>query len=356
MKREINFALIHLCAALVWSLVVTMSATAQAVDRRGVVADLGDQAGKAARAISQPATTTTLMEKGEPAETLLDWYAAFSSSREDEPKLTYVDGYPALIFSINLDGEYQRGVAIDLGGGKVLLHQTTDREVSDEFLGEAVKPFLKEALSAAQTYVSQGLECNCVLWARSQAPSLPTGLTYYSGKLAIINHRFARVGSVAIHNTGNSIGHVSVVRNVAVNHDGSLNVTIQEANYTSCQITWRTGTPEALKIQGYFDPAYRPSESAPRLDSISPTSGVVGRQITITANGLGFDARSVRVIVLGSGCSSFGSCIVPNNVLTERSSTRIRAPITINNPGTYHIYLSNSASGKTSNGKKVTIY
>jgi hypothetical protein len=202
------------------------------------------------------------------------------------------------------------------------------------------------------------LQGNCVLYARSQVSTLPTGLTYYQAKLNIINHRFPTVGSVAVMPAPGSLaqyGHVAVVRNVVIRPDGGLSITIEESNYGDCAITKRTKTPEERNIQGYFDPKYPSGQSSPRLDSISPSSGPAGKQFYITAGGDGFDDSSAQGMIYGGWCDAFGKCAVPNNVITGKSSTSLQIPVTIGTPGTYTLYIFNSATGKTSNGKPFTI-
>jgi len=94
------------------------------------------------------------------------------------------------------------------------------------------------------------LACNCVLWARSQVPSLPMGLTTLAQKKAIINSQVPTVGSVAICDVGTQYGHVSVVRKVV----SDSVITVEQANYTPCKITWATGTRKQLGgIIGYLD-------------------------------------------------------------------------------------------------------
>ena len=202
------------------------------------------------------------------------------------------------------------------------------------------------------------LQGNCVLYARSQVPSLPTGLTTFQGNLNIINHRFPRQGSVAVMPAPGSLaayGHVSVVRQVAVRSDGGLKLTVDESNYGDCAITRRTITPEQRNIQGYFDPAYPSGQSSPKLDSVTPSNGPVGKQFIITANGSGFDSGNVQAIILGGWCDAFNKCAVPTAAITNRSSNSIQIPVTLNSPGTYRLYVFNSGAGKTSNGKPVTV-
>jgi hypothetical protein len=205
---------------------------------------------------------------------------------------------------------------------------------------------------------SNTLQGNCVLYARSQVPSLPTGLTYYQAKLNIINHRFPTVGSVAVMPAPGTLaqyGHVAVVRSVAIRTDGTLQLTVQESNYGDCAISTRTVTPESRSIQGYFDPRYPSGQSSPKLDSALPSSGTAGQQFYVTATGTGFEASSAQGMILGGWCNSFGKCSIPNNVMPIKSSTSLKIPITLSSPGKYMLYIFNSASGKTSNGKPITI-
>ena len=104
---------------------------------------------------------------------------------------------------------------------------------------------------------------NCVKYARQEVPSLPAiDLTYYSAKQSIINHRFPRVGSVAVMPVSGSVyGHLAVVRSVAVNSNGTLTLGIDETNWGTCYPTRRYVTPESRNIEGYFDPAYPSGQS-----------------------------------------------------------------------------------------------
>ncbi|MCA2880064.1 MAG: CHAP domain-containing protein [Pseudanabaena sp.] len=93
--------------------------------------------------------------------------------------------------------------------------------------------------------------CNCVLYAKQQVPSLPTGLWTLQDKIRIINSRQPSVGAVAIiDNKVNRWGHVAVVRKI--NPNGTI--TIQESNWGGCGIRFRTNTPARLNILGYFKP------------------------------------------------------------------------------------------------------
>lgn len=213
-------------------------------------------------------------------------------------------------------------------------------------------------LANSQGCDSNTVQGNCVKYARTQVALPQTDLTYYEAKQKIINHRFPTVGSAAVMPAPGTLakyGHVGVVRNVKLRADGGIELTVQESNYGDCAISTRTVTPESRSIQGYFDPRYPSGQSAPRIDSVDPTSGPAGKQFYITATGVGFDATSARGMVYGGWCDAFGKCAIPTDVITERSSTNLKIPVTITTPGTYTLYVFNSAAGKTSNGKPITI-
>lgn len=199
-------------------------------------------------------------------------------------------------------------------------------------------------------------KCNCVLYARSQVSKLPTGLTDWSGKLSVINHLFPRVGSVAVIDVGNDVGHVAVVENVSVNSaDGSLKVSIIESNFRNCQITRRSGSMDYLRIRGFFDPGYSKGSSFPQVDRVSKDSTKTGQSTAIDFIGSGFDANSVRAVVLGGWCDTFNKCVVPTNVMTNRSSNQVTVPMILNQTGTYTVYLFNANNGMSSNGVKIYV-
>jgi hypothetical protein len=88
---------------------------------------------------------------------------------------------------------------------------------------------------------------NCVLYARCKVPSLPTGLTTYASKLAIIRTQTASVGRVAICQTSSTYGHVAVVVGVT-----GTTIRLRESNYCGATISERSGTKSALNIKGYY--------------------------------------------------------------------------------------------------------
>lgn len=197
---------------------------------------------------------------------------------------------------------------------------------------------------------SNNIACNCVLYARSKVSSLPSGLNTQADKARIINSRFPKVGTIAIH----SINHVSYVERTEVASDGTIRITLREANYQACQITSRSGTASQLGIIGYFDPAFSAGNTPPEVTSATPTSFRAGTQ-SITFSGRGFDAGSVQVVVLGGACSTWGRCVIPTSVITNRSSNRMTAPFTINGRGRYTAYIFNSREGRSSNGISITV-
>ena len=109
-------------------------------------------------------------------------------------------------------------------------------------------------LCPAKVGAAGNIACDCVLYARSIVPSLPYGLFTQKDKARIINANTPKAGYVAIH----SYNHVSVLTHVdavPLPLGGvSIIVTLTEANFVSCKITTRKGTPAQLGIVGYFRP------------------------------------------------------------------------------------------------------
>jgi surface antigen len=63
------------------------------------------------------------------------------------------------------------------------------------------------------------------------------------------------VGSVAIMNVGAPYGHVGIVTAVKKDTRGQVtSITINEANYSACKLSTRSGLPSSLKVTGYFKP------------------------------------------------------------------------------------------------------
>ena len=83
-----------------------------------------------------------------------------------------------------------------------------------------------------------------------------------------------------------------------------------------------------------------------------PSTPIAGQQFIARLDGTGFDPNTIQVLVTGQNCSP---CIINNNVLSNKSSTRVDAPFTLNNPGTYQISVRNGSSGAPSNGLPLTV-
>lgn len=90
---------------------------------------------------------------------------------------------------------------------------------------------------------------NCVLYARCRQPRLPSGLTYWSDKVARINSRSPRRGCVAMIPTSSAYGHVAFVNGVSGGR-----ISIDEGNWPSGRCGQRSGTPAALNVRGYWCP------------------------------------------------------------------------------------------------------
>jgi hypothetical protein len=145
-----------------------------------------------------PVTTTTILTKSNPLQPIDEWFEQYAGVEEvAAPQDAIMEGYRAVTFYTVIDGKLQRAFALDLGDGRVVVHITTDRRNNNEKMLEGAKEVINLALQTSTT--TTNIACNCVAYARSQVPSLPSiDLTSWSAKLSIINHRFPRVPSVAV--------------------------------------------------------------------------------------------------------------------------------------------------------------
>ncbi len=91
---------------------------------------------------------------------------------------------------------------------------------------------------------------NCVYRGRCLQPRLPSGLTYWSQKLGIVNSSTPRIGCVAMIYTGSQYGHVAYVSDKHA--DGTI--TIREGNWIGDSCSSRRRTPANLNIRGYWCP------------------------------------------------------------------------------------------------------
>lgn len=208
--------------------------------------------------------------------------------------------------------------------------------------------FSMPSISTAQ----EDVRCNCVLFARQRVPALPSGLFNADDKRRIINSMFPRPGTVAVF----SYNHVAVVTNVQIDTDGSLIVSIDEANYRPCQFGARRGKMSELQIIGFFDPRFSPGNAPPQVRFGSTVSGTARRQFIANIPGSGFDPQSVQLVLMGGNyCTTWGRCTVPTSVIANRTSGSLSGPLTINSPGRYSLYVFNSRDGRSSNAIPVTI-
>ena len=121
--------------------------------------------------------------------------------------------------------------------------------------------FAAPALAAVSTEVIGNFAGECVAYARSRAPRLPSGLWNMADKRKIIKQGAkCKAGSVAIISNG-SVGHVAYVEKC--DRDGKKEgLTITEANWKSGKITKRkTSSSDGLRaaerelgIEGYWQP------------------------------------------------------------------------------------------------------
>jgi hypothetical protein len=118
--------------------------------------------------------------------------------------------------------------------------------------------FATPALAAVTTEVMGNFSGECVAYARSRAPGLPSGLFSMADKRRIINAKKCKAGSVAIIGNG-SVGHVAYVEKC--DRDGKKEgITITEANWKAGKITKRKvssgdglrAAERELGIEGYW--------------------------------------------------------------------------------------------------------
>lgn len=191
------------------------------------------------------------------------------------------------------------------------------------------------------------VECNCVKFARTKIPSLPSGLLTTASKQAIINTLFPRVGSAAIF----SYNHIGVVTNAGINPSGEIIVSLIEANYSPCKIAPRTGTLRELQIVGFFDPAYSPGSSFPQIIQTSTNVISAGQPATVTVAAKGVNTSSIRAVILGgSYCTGFDKCQIPSNAIQAVGSNQYQIPLQLNERANFTLYLFDSSNGKSSNG------
>src|SRR5215213_392157 len=95
-------------------------------------------------------------------------------------------------------------------------------------------------------------------------------------------------------------------------------------------------------------------QSVPSISSISPATVPPG-SFSLTINGSNFNTSTAQIVVTGPNCPTTTSCVVPNGVLTSKTSTRLVGPLTINNLGTYTIHVQNGSGATLSNGASLSV-
>jgi hypothetical protein len=306
---------------------------------------------------------TLIVRKSSSGHSIEEWFAEFFKQRAYivQQEGANANGYNAIVFTAFIDGTWVRGLFVEYGDTLIAQLSTELNKPVDDLASEAKEHF-NDALMAPSTLATTAC-VQCVTYARGIVPTLSSGLFTLSDKKATMNSLFPRgnglktTDAVAVIDAGTAEGHVAVVTGVQVNSDGSLTITISEENWKGCNIIdTRTGTPEALRVLGYFDPAYPSGQSYPKIMSPSSASGVRGQQFWVSLSGIGFDATSMRGVLLGGTyCTTFTACQIPSDLIANKSSSSAKVPLTIGSPGTYRLYIFNSASGKTSNGIKINI-
>jgi RHS repeat-associated protein len=97
-------------------------------------------------------------------------------------------------------------------------------------------------------------------------------------------------------------------------------------------------------------------QPGPVLSKVEPLSPpVAGQQFLARVEGTGFNPNTIQVVALGPGCPNANSCVVNNDVLQGKSSTRIdSAPLKLGE-GTYQIHVRNGSAGALSTGFPLTV-
>ena len=120
--------------------------------------------------------------------------------------------------------------------------------------------FAAPAIAGIQAEVIGNFAGECVAYARSRVPGMPSGLYTMNDKRRMINSNKCKAGSVAVIEYG-SVGHVAVVEKCDREGKKEGN-TITEANWQRGKITKRKASSSdglraaerELRIVGYWKP------------------------------------------------------------------------------------------------------
>ena len=137
--------------------------------------------------------------------------------------------------------------------------------------------------------------------------------------------------------TGKSSGQL--VGPVTINTAGTFTIQVQNGSGT----TLSNGATLTVN-----------APTTPSINSITPTTVTTGT-FSLTINGSSFDTSTVQIVVTGPNCPTSTSCVVPNGVLTSKSSNQIAGPVTINTGGTFNIQVQNGSGGALSNGATLIV-
>src|SRR6185369_11170062 len=124
-------------------------------------------------------------------------------------------------------------------------------------------------------------------------------------------------------------------------------VTINTAGSFTIQVQNGSGTTLSNGATLTVNPA------DPSISTISPTTVTAGT-FSLTINGSNFNSSTARIVVTGPNCPTSTSCVVPNNVLTAKTSSQLVGPVTINTAGSFTIQVQNG-TGTLSNGRTLTV-
>jgi CHAP domain len=116
------------------------------------------------------------------------------------------------------------------------------------------------SVSALPPTCEQKYADNCVLFIREcRGVPLPRPLETWDQKKRIINDYTPRVGSVAVIEIPSGkfkdYGHVALIKNVSYDRAGRpTSITVEEANYPTPGVRMRAGSPQSMRVAGYFKP------------------------------------------------------------------------------------------------------
>jgi len=94
--------------------------------------------------------------------------------------------------------------------------------------------------------------------------------------------------------------------------------------------------------------------ATPSIATLTPSTIPAGAA-SLTLDGANFDPATAQMVVTGPGCAAAAPCLVPNGLLTTRTTTRIVGPVTLTLAGSYLIQVQNGSGGAVSNAVTLTV-